>query len=92
MYPTAFWYHLANRSSSHGFYLDNESLDRTHHNIIGNILLALSKERGNFNKMSICQLKYVKTTKTPGLVNIQSCKELSIKRIHNFDASEYKIN
>jgi len=92
LHPNAFWYHLANRSSSHGFYLGNESLERTHHNIIGNILLALSKEHGKFNKMSICQLKYIKTTKTPGLVDIQNCKELSIKRIHTFDASEYKIN
>lgn len=90
-HPNAIWFHLTNRSSSHGFYLSEDALSNIEINIIGNILLALSNEHGKNNKITICPLKYVKTTKTPGLVNISNEKNKRIHKINNFNASDYLI-
>lgn len=89
-HPTATWFHLTNRSSSHGFYLGDEVLDTSEINIIGNILLALSKEDGKNHKITMCQLNNVKITKIPGLVNITNDKQKRIMKINNFDLTDYK--
>jgi len=90
-HSNAIWFHLTNRSSSHGFYLSEDSLSNIEINIIGNILLSLSNENGKNNKITICPLKYVKTTNTPGLVNISNEKSKRIHKINNFLASDYLI-
>lgn len=89
-HPTATWFHLTNRSSSHAFYLGNDNLDTSEINIIGNILLALSNEHGKNHKITLCQLNNVKITKTPGLVNITNDKQKRIMKINNFDLTDYK--
>ena len=89
-HPTATWFHLTNRSSSHGFYLGDGILDTSEINIIGNILLALSKEDGKNHKITMCQLNNIKITKTPGLVNITNDKQKRIMKINNFDLTDYK--
>ena len=89
-HPTATWFHLTNRSSSHGFYLGEGILDTSEINIIGNILLALSKEDGKNHKITMCQINHVKITKTPGLVNITNDKQKRIMKINNFDLTDYK--
>ena len=89
-HPIATWFHLTNRSSSHGFYLGDDILDTSEINIIGNILLALSKEDGKNHKITMCQLNNVKITKTPGLVNITNDKQKRIMKINNFDLTDYK--
>lgn len=89
-HPTATWFHLTNRSSSHGFYLGDGILDTSEINIIGNILLALSKEGGKNHKITMCQINHVKITKTPGLVNITNDKQKRIVKINNFDLTDYK--
>ena len=90
-HENAIWFHLTNRSSSHGFYLPNEPLDNIEINIIGNILLSLSNETGKNNKITMCPLKYVKTTKTPGLVNISKERTKRIHKINNFDSNDYLV-
>lgn len=90
-HPTATWFHLTNRSSSHGFYLSEDSLSNIEINIIGNILLSLSNENGKNNQITICPLKYVKTTKTPGLVNISKARAKRIHKINNFDSTDYLV-
>jgi len=89
-HPTATWFHLTNRSSSHGFYLGEGILDTSEINIIGNILLALSKEGGKNHKITMCQINHVNITKTPGLVNITNDKQKRIMKINNFDLTDYK--
>ena len=89
-HPNATWFHLTNRSSSHAFYLNEDILDASEINIIGNILLRLSNDNGKNHKITICQLKNVKVTKTPGLVNITNEKNKRIQRIKNFDSTNYK--
>ena len=87
----ATWFHLTNRSSSHGFYLPDEPLSNIEINIIGNILLSLSNETGKSNKITICPLKFVKTTKTPGLVNISKERTKRIHKINNFNSNDYLV-
>ena len=87
----AIWFHLTDRSSSHGLYLSREPLSKNEINIIGNILLSLSNENGKNNKITICPLKYVKTTKTPGLVNIKKETTKRIHKINNFNSSDYLV-
>tara|TARA_Y100000385_G_C12978227_1_gene587182 strand:+ start:724 stop:1086 length:363 start_codon:yes stop_codon:yes gene_type:complete len=89
-HPGATWFHLTNRSSSHAFYLGDGILGASEINIIGNILLRLSNDNGKNHKITICQLKNVKVTKTPGLVNITNEKNKRIQRIKNFDSTNYK--
>ena len=88
--PNGLWFHLSEQSSSHGFYLENEKLDKDEIRIIGNILLKLSKVISKNNKMDICLLKDVKTTKTHGLVIIKNEKIKVIKNIVNFNLDDYK--
>jgi hypothetical protein len=87
----AIWFHLTNRSSSHGFYLSEDSLSNIEINVIGNILLSLSNENGKNNKITICPLKFVKTTKTPGLVNINKERTKRIHKINNFNSNDYLV-
>lgn len=87
----ATWFHLTNRSSSHGFYLSEEPLSNIEINIIGNILLSLSNENGKNNKITMCPLKYVKTTNTPGLVNISKEQTKRIHKINNFNSNDYLV-
>ena len=47
----ATWFHLTNRSSSHGFYLSEDSLSNIEINVIGNILLSLSNENAKTIKL-----------------------------------------
>jgi len=89
-YPNGYWFHLSNISSSHAFYLNNETLTKAEKNIIGNILINLSNKTLPKNqKMIYCKLKNVKTTKTPGLVYTSNTSEVSIKKIYNLDLSFY---
>ena len=89
-YPNGYWFHLSNISSSHAFYLNNETLTKAEKNIIGNILINLSNKTLPKNqKMIYCKLKNVKTTNKPGLVYTSNTSEVSIKKIYNLDLSFY---
>jgi hypothetical protein len=91
-HPNATWFHLSNSRSSHAFCLQSEELNRSEKNIVGNILLALSKNTSKNQKMSFCKIKNVKSTNTPGLVNIKFFKEITIKKINEFDKNLYLQN
>lgn len=91
--PKGLWFHLSNNPSSHGFYLEDTNLEKDEINIIGNILLCLSKLNKNNKikyKMDICSLHDLKTTKTAGLVKIKNEKIVVIKNIMNFNLEDYK--
>ena len=85
------WFHLSDLSSSHGFYTGDEKLSKEDLQIIGNILLKLSKITSGKNKMDICDIKNVEPTNTNGLVTISKSKKVLIKFINCFKLDDYKL-
>lgn len=90
--PDNLWFHLDSLPSSHGISISLENkLNSNEINIIGNILLFLSKIKNGKYYLTYCKLIDVIPLKSYGLVNIKNYNKKLIKKINNFSIEDYKF-